>query len=710
VRGGVAAEPDHDVDPSPTLGCVTIRPMSSPSSAPPSVWSAADLATLAQLAETFVRGESVRRARLAAEGLDLAADPAQVRQLRLVLRLIQSRAINLALTGRATAYRDLSPADRERYLLGWAGSRIPLRRSAFQAFRKLLTFLAYADPGEVGTTNPLHVSIGYEPDRPPITSEPTIVRPFAFEDHRGGDAALVLDADVVVVGSGAGGGVAAAELTAAGRSVVVLEAGPFVDESTMPRNELDAYSRLYLDHGLLTTWDGSVTMLAGTGVGGGTVVNWMTSIAAPQDVRAEWAREHGIDGIDGREFDDDLEEIERALGVTEAAVTPPKDQVLLRGAAALGWEAAPSRRNATGCGDCGSCPFGCPRGSKQSGLRVHLAAAHRGGARIIARARVARILIEAGHAVGVEAEVALADPNGDPSRPPTRPLIVRAPQVIVAAGALRTPAVLVASGLDHPAIGRNLRLHPVPVIAGLFDEPIDMWRGTMQAARSLQFGMSEQGRNGYAIESAPGHPGLIALALPWEGTNAHADLLGRIRRIAPLIAVTRDGGEGRVRTTRAGRVRIDYGLDATGIATMRHALVSMAQMARAAGARTILAVGTPARWYGRDGWSPGGEDRAFRAFEGSLRHFDFSPNRGAVFSAHQMGTARMGSAAPGHACDSLGRVRVGSSDARGLVRGLYVADGAVFPTGLGVNPQITIMALARRISRTVVAEGRDGSD
>jgi choline dehydrogenase-like flavoprotein len=663
-------------------------PSSSPE--PPEGWSAADLATLAQLAETFVRGGSTRRAGLAAEGLAKAADPAQVRQLRLVLRLVQSRVVNLLLTRRATAFRDLSPADRERYLLNWAHSRVPLRRSGFQAFRKLLTFLAYADPGQPGSPNPLHSAIGYRPERPPVTAELTTVRPIALAP---GDDPATLEADVVVVGSGAGGGVIAAELTRAGRSVVVLEAGPFVDETTMPTDELDAYDRIYLDHGLLTTWDGSVTMLAGTAVGGGTVVNWMTSIPVPVDVRAEWAAEHGIDGIDGAEFDADVSTIETEVGVAESTVIPPKDQVILRGGAALGWEAAPTRRNATDCGDCGSCPFGCPRGAKQSGIRVHLAAAHAGGARIVERARVKRVLIEAGRAVGVEATL-----EG-------RRLVVRAPQVVVAAGALRTPAVLLASGLEHPAIGRHLRLHPVPVVAGLFDDPIDMWLGTMQAARSLQFGSGADGRNGYVIESAPGHPGLIALALPWEGTDAHADLLRRIRHVAPLIAVTRDGGEGRVRPTKAGGVRIDYKLDATGVATLRHAIVSMAGMLRAGNARSMLVAGTPSRWHGRDGFPPGQEERSYAAFEDALRSYDFGPNRGSVFSAHQMGSARMGAKASDHACDPQGRVRAGSRAGSGVVGGLYVGDGSLFPTGIGVNPMITIMTLARRVARSVVAEG-----
>jgi choline dehydrogenase-like flavoprotein len=676
--------------------------------APPG-WSADELTTLAEIAETFVRGGAVRRATLAAEALTRAADPSQVRQLRLVLRLMESRVAAMLLTGRPTPFRDRSPGDRERDLLRWATSRLPLRRSAFQAFRKLLTFLAYADPGSPGAPNPLHAAIGYDPDRPPVTPDLTSVRPMRFDADRDD---IVLDADVVVVGSGAGGGSAAAALARAGRSVVVVEAGPFVDEATLPTDELEAYRRLYLNHGLLTTWDGSITMLAGTAVGGGTIVNWMTSLPVPDDVRAEWARDHGLDGIDGPEFDADLAAVTAEVGVAPSVAIPPKDQVILRGAAALGWEGAPTTRNGVGCRDCGSCPFGCPTGSKRSGIRVHLAEAHEAGARIVERARVTRVLFEGERAVGIEANVLRVDPEsgevvrasgGGRAQATTRRLVVHATQVVVAAGALRSPVVLLESGLDHPAIGRHLRLHPVPVVAGIFAEDIEMWRGTMQAARSLEFAGSVPGRRGYTIESAPGHPGLIALALPWQGTDAHAGLLGRIRKVAPLIAITRDGGEGRVRSASPGHVRVDYRLDAEGVATLRHALVSMARVARAAGAQQVVAVGTPPRWHtaGRDPGDDRGDDRAFAVFENALRSFDFAPNRGSVFSAHQMGSVRMGSDAASHPCDPWGRVR----SARGrIVPGLYVADGSLFPTGIGVNPMITILALARRVARTVAAE------
>ena len=235
-------------------------------------------------------------------------------------------------------------------------------------------------------------------------------------------------------------------------------------------------------------------------------------------------------------------------------------------------------------------------------------------------------------------------------------------------------------------------------------EPVDMWRGTMQAARSMEFGQDEPGHRRYAIESAPGHPGLLSLVLPWEGAAAHADLMARARHFAPLLAITRDGGEGRVRLTGAGRVRIDYQLDDAGRATARHALVSMARLARAAGAAEILAVAMPIVRHRVD--AAGDEARRFAAFERTLAAMDFSPHRGTIASAHQMGTLRMGADPASHPADPRGRLR---GDSRGSVApGLYVADSSTFPTAIGVNPMVTVMTMARRVSRTVLAEGPPG--
>jgi choline dehydrogenase-like flavoprotein len=647
------------------------------------VFTERDIRVLTALAETFVDGPVESRVSAAAEALEAVVDPGQLAQLRLVLRALDSSTANFVLAGRPTPFTRLPIDAREAVLLGWAGSRIGQRRAAFAAFRKLFTFLGYADPG-APADDPRLDALGYRPDDPPVPVQLTPVRPFELPAPDP-DGWVSLDADVIVVGSGAGGGVIAADLASAGRSVVVLEAGPFVDESTMPRREVDAFERLYLDRGLISTWDGSVTMLAGAAVGGGTLVNWMTSTDAPEDVRVEWATEHGLEHVVGDPWRRDVEALEDELAVSEATRIPPKDAVILRGARELGWEAAPTRRDGRACGDCGSCGFGCRRGRKRSGIRAHLATATAHGARIVPGARVTRVVIDGGRAGGVEAEL-----DGG------RRVRVRAPSVVVAAGALRTPAILERSGVDHPSLGRQLRIHPVPVVVGRFSEPIEMWRGTLQATHSLEFIASTPARRGYVIESAPGHPGLLALALPWEGRAAHAAVMAESAHLGPLIAVTRDGGAGRVRLTRAGRVRIDYQLDELGVATMRHALVSMARLARAAGAESMVATGTPGTWwYGSRGGS-------FERYLETLRATDFRPNRAGVFSAHQLGTARMGADPTTHPCDPWGRVRARRGDP--VIRGLYVGDGSLCPTGIGVNPMITIMGMARQVGRTVLSE------
>ena len=516
--------------------------------------------------------------------------------------------------------------------------------------------------------------------------------------RHGPDDPVTLDADAVVVGSGAGGGVIAAALARAGRSVVILEAGPFSDEATVPRAELDGFDRHYLNHGLTTTWDGSITMLAGTGVGGGTLVNWTTCIAAPEDVRSEWETEHGLDGMTGDAWAGEVAALESELGVAESTHIPPKDAILLRGARALGWEAAPTRRNADACGDCGSCGFGCPRGTKRSGIRVHLADATAAGARLVADATVTRVLLEGGRAAGVEALV------GSPTRrasPPRRPRPDRRRRGGGAPDAGRPPGERSRASAHRPPSAP-------PSGAGrrrpLLRARRDVARHAAGGPLARVLGARTAGRNGYVIESAPGHPGLLALALPWEGTAAHAAVMGRMDHLSPLIAVTRDGGEGRVRLTKSGGVRLDYALDATGIATMRHALVSMARVMRAAGADEMVAVGSPPAWYRAD--APGPRTRtavASRPSKRPLRHSTSRRIAAGVFSAHQMGSARMGADPRTHPVDLAGRVRVSDRDDRS-VPGLYVGDGSLFPTGIGVNPMITVMALARRVARGILAE------
>ena len=320
----------------------------------------------------------------AADALSAAADPEQIGQLRLVLRLMESRAANLALTGKAARFRDLSPVARERYLLGWGASSLALKRSAFTAYRTLLTFLAYADPGTSGAGNPLLAAIDYRPDDPPVTSQLTASA--RRISRRRPARRRCLEADVVVVGSGAGrrgrrrgpGGGRPVRRRARG--------GPARSTRRGCRATSSPHSTTCTSTtGCSTTWDGSVTILAGGAVGGGTTVNWMTSIDAPADVRAEWAREHGIDGVDGAEWDEDRAAIESELGVAPAVVVPPKDEAILRGAAdSAGRRRRPGATPPTAA-TAGAARSAARGGRSSRGIRAHLATAVAAGARLVRR-------------------------------------------------------------------------------------------------------------------------------------------------------------------------------------------------------------------------------------------------------------------------------------------------------------------------------------
>jgi choline dehydrogenase-like flavoprotein len=665
-------------------------------------WSPRQLDTLATLAEAFApgfaEGDYRRRARQAAETLNAVADPDDLRQLRLVTTALDTPVVNLLIGGRRRRLADLDPAGRDRLLLQWAGSRLAQRRTAFQAFKRLSLFLAWTDTGADGDGNPAWPEIGYV-HAEPVAVPSASIAPLAVD--RSATEPLALEADVVVVGSGAGGSVVAARLLDAGREVLVVEAGPYLSEADMPVDEGEAFRRLYLDRGTTSTADLGITIVAGAGVGGGTTINWTTCFAPPDWLRDEWASEHGLDGFAGGQTDADLVRLRAELDIQPPSSVPPKDRAILDGAAALGWEHAVTERNAGPCTDCGACGFGCRAGAKRSALRAHLAAAHAGGARVLADATVEQVTFEGGVTAGVRGWLRSA--SGEPGRAFT----VRARQVVVAAGALRTPLVLASSGVEHPELGANLRLHPAPVVIARMPDPVQMWLGPLQAARSLEFvrpgpatsdGLGPR-HGGFFIETGPAHPGLIASAFPWEGGEASRRLMRGARFLIPLGAALRDVSAGRVRWSRRGRPRIDYQLADADRRTAARATVELSRLGRAAGAVELIVGGTPPDRFS----AAPGTDVEWAAFLGRRARADFASNRAFFFSAHQMGTARAGADPRSHPCDPHGRVRAG--DTTRLIEGLYVADGSLFPTAAGVNPMVTIMALAERTARAILADG-----
>ena len=633
--------------------------------------TASELTTLRLLEATFAPVECDVDTATAqvATALELLA-PHKRDQLRSLLSLLESPFFNLFRGGLFRPFSGLDQEQRTRVLVGMGDSIFPLLRTGFQAFKRLCTSAAYSAVDAHGR-NPLWALNGYpgpRGDRPASSGVP----PLPITEPDGQE----LHADAVVVGSGAGGGVAAALLAASGKRVIVLEAGPRADPAEFTQLEAADMSRYYLDNALAATDDLGVVLLAGACVGGGTTVNWCTALRMSDKVAAQWGTASG--GIDfGASLAPHYDAVSERLGLIAVNEHNKNNAALLRGCQALGWHAACNLKNSVGCGDgCGYCGFGCVYGAKRSTAATYLLDAVGAGATIVADARVERVLVERAAARGVVAQY-----KG-------RELHVHAPLVVLAAGALRTPGILARSGIDSPHVGHHLKLHPTTALFASFDERIETYIGPMQTVYSDQFGDLDDAY-GAKMEVAPAHPGLAAFSLPWRSREQHAAAMRESPHAAALISLTRDRGEGSVGLDKRGDVR--YQVNEYDMRHMLDGLNGCIEVAFAAGARKVITLHQRIMELTREEATP--ERR--RDFAEAILLGDSAPNRLAVYSAHQMGTARM-NRDPGN----------GVVDERGAVNGmsgLYISDGSVFPLASGVNPMLTIMALARRMATGIVA-------
>jgi choline dehydrogenase-like flavoprotein len=593
--------------------------------------------------------------------------PADRRELDLLLRLLDSGIVNLLTSGIPRPFTRMSPAQRERCLRGWATSRLPQRRKAFQALKRLTTVTHYTTPSAaraIGYPGPL--------GSPPATPKP--IRPVAIT------ADSALSCDVVVIGSGAGGGVVAAELAAAGKDVIVLEKGGYRNEADFTHQEGDALETMYDAGGLLATSDLGLVVLQGATLGGGTVINYTTSFPTPEPVRREWAKAHNLPHFESTEFQRSLDAVARRIGVnTDHAKPSGRDQVLIRGLEQLGWHHGLLPRDVRGCPQddgCGYCGMGCRHGAKQSTLITYLQDAAQRGARMVVNCEVRRVVIERAAATGVEARVG------------TFAVTVRAKAVVVAAGSVHSPALLLRSGINLPALGRHLALHPATAVLADMEQDVRPWTGTVQAHFSDQFADLDAGY-GFKFETAPIHPSLQALAAPWESAAGHRERMARLPRTALVGILLRDRFGGRVRVDRDGAAVVDYRLSRYDRAHLRRAIGAGAEVLEAAGARDI--------------WLPLARDVSYRpgareARQDWLRRVDaagWGPNQILLVTFHQMASCRMGASASTSVVDAEHRVWG--------IRGLYVADASVFPSASGVNPMLTVMGIAHRAAGAIAA-------
>lgn len=491
-----------------------------------------------------------------------------------------------------------------------------------------------------------------------------------------------VEADVCVIGSGAGGAVTAARLAKAGLRVVVLEEGGYFTSERFTMTEEDCYPNLYQEAAQRTTQDLSVAIFQGRAVGGTTVVNWTTCFRTPESTLERWRTHHGVSGLDRATLDPHWAAVEERLSISKIPLEKVNrnNRLLWDGCEAMGWEKDTLHRNVIGCALTGYCGMGCPVDMKQSMLLTYLPDAMAAGATVISRCRVERLVHEQGRVI--EARGRLLDAFGLAETGVS--LTVRAERFVLSAGAIGSPALMMKSGLPDPSgrVGKRTFLHPVIVSGAEYEDPVEGYWGAPQGVASHHF--ADRGDEvGYFFEAAPVYPLLMATAFPGFGL-AHRATMERLPHFAAHIAIAIDGhhdGEegGEVRVLDSGRPQLHYTPSERVFRAFRQAQKDLARLQLASGAKRVMSFHV--------------EPIEIRR-EADLARLDaapFAPNRVAVFSAHQMGGSAMS--------DDPERGVVRPGDLRHHhVENLHVVDGSVFPTSCGVNPQLSIYGLAHLVA------------
>jgi choline dehydrogenase-like flavoprotein len=322
--------------------------------------------------------------------------------------------------------------------------------------------------------------------------------------------------------------------------------------------------------------------------------------------------------------------------------------------------------------------FGDQSGSKQSADRTWLADAQQHGARFLTFTRATRALTEGGRAAGVEAIWQTSDGRGAQVK-------VRAPRVVVACGSLESPALLLRSGIGGSAVGYNLRLHPSSVVGGAYGTDPRAWWGAPQAGLCDEFADTGEGY-GFLIETAQYAPGLIGSATPWISGADHKQRMEEFRFTATFISLTRDRGSGQVTIDPNGEAVPTYAVtDPLDLENLRAGVEAQIRLHEAAGAHQIapLAEGAPT-------WRRGDDLEAFIA---GVKRIPFRAGGYKLFSAHQMGSCRMGTDPQTSVAGPFGELHD--------TKGVWIGDGSAFPTSSGTNPMVSIMALAHRTAEAI---------
>ncbi len=499
-----------------------------------------------------------------------------------------------------------------------------------------------------------------------------------------------LSCDVAIVGTGAGAGITAELLTAAGLSVVLIEEGPLKSSSDFRQRESDAYPTLYQESANRKTADKGVSILQGRCVGGSTTVNWTSSFRTPKATLAYWREHFGLDGMTPEAMAPWFEQAEKRLHIDRWLVQPNTNNEKLRlGAERIGIAAAEIRRNVRGCWNLGSCGMGCPTNAKQSMLVTTIPAALDRGAVLLVQTRAQALELAQGRVQAVQCvPVAI---NGTVQAGPGTRVVAR--HFVVAGGAINSPALLMRSKLPDPhgRLGRRTFLHPVVLSTAVFDERIEGWQGAPQTLYTDHFQdtVAIDGPIGYKLEAPPLHPVIASLTMAGFG-DPLVEAMKAFPHTQALLALLRDGFHaespgGEVRLLADSTPVLDYRLTPFVLEGGRRALLSMAEIQFAAGAKQV-----------RPGHEHSLAYRSWAEARTAIHQFSLDPQLLKVVSAHVMGGCAMA------AKPEQGVVRPDGKHWQ--VANLSVHDGSLFPTSIGANPQLSVHGLSNMLATQLAKE------
>jgi len=493
------------------------------------------------------------------------------------------------------------------------------------------------------------------------------------------DRDVSLTTDVCVIGSGAGGAVVAKELAERGRAVVVVEEGPYLVNRDFTQREEEMLPRLYVEQGLRTSVDATVVIAQGCAVGGSTVPSSCVCMRTPRHILGHWTAEFSLPGI---RFEDLVPFFERVEA--DAFVRPLRledvnanNLKLKNGAERLGFRTTLPAHNRIDCLGCGYCALGCTYDRKGDALTVHIPAASRHGALIIPDCRVERVAASDGRVTGVAGRF-VGTRSGK-----SFALDVRADTVVLAAGAIGSPALWLRSQLPNPyqQVGRNLHLHPQVAVGAVFDEDIGGWHGIPQSVIVDEFlNLDRRIEGGYLLLPFFAHPVTTASLLPGFGADYHR-LMETYPRLALAVVMLHDRTAGRIELDSAGRVTLSYHLNDEDRSDLLDGMRRLADIQFASGARrVILPYNEIVELTQRGDYKP-------------IDEHPFRANDPLLLSYHPQGTLRMGADPKRSVIDSRCEAHA--------VKRLFVADASIFPTSIAVPPQLSVMAFALRTAQHI---------